>query len=239
MNPQAERILECLREVAAERARRQADRGLAERVLGIKRFQHARFQRTYADLLASPRYSRAAQFFLDDLYGPEDFTRRDEQFARVVPGLVRMFPHELVGTVMSLGELHALSEQFDTAMGSVVASPSIDELQYANAWRAVGRPADRERQIALMLAVGSALDRYTRNPLLRTSLRLMRGPAAAAGLGVLQAFLERGFDTFRDMRGAREFLDTVASRERELAARLFAGGIAWPTPESASAGSSV
>ena len=62
-----------------------------------------------------------------------------------------------------------------------------------------------------MMAVGSALDRYTRNPLLRTSLRLMRGPAAAAGLGVLQAFLERGFDTFRDMRGAQEFLATVAA----------------------------
>ena len=230
MNPEEERILECLREVAAERARRQADPGLAQRVGEIKRFQHARFQRTYADLLASPRYARAAQFFLDDLYGPEDFSRRDQQFARVVPGLVRMFPHELVGTVMSLGELHALSEQLDTAMGSVVETASIDEQRYADAWRTVGRPADRERQITLMLAVGSALDRYTRNPLLRTSLRLMRGPAAAAGLGVLQAFLERGFDTFRDMRGAQEFLDTVTRRERELASRLFAGGTAWPPP---------
>jgi hypothetical protein len=43
---------------------------------------------------------------------------------------------------------------------------------------------------------------------------------------VLQAFLERGFDTFRDMRGAQEFLATVTRRERELAARLFAGGTA-------------
>jgi hypothetical protein len=48
----------------------------------------------------------------------------------------------------------------------------------------------------------------------------------------LQGFLERGFDTFREMRGAREFLDTVASRERQLAARLFAGGtVAPPTGE--------
>ena len=224
MNPQAEHILRCLRDVAAERERRRSDPALADRVREIKRFQHLRFQRTYADLLASSRYARAAQFFLDDLYGPEDFTRRDEQFARVVPGLTRMFPNELVGTVVSLGELHALSEQLDTAMGAVITATSVDEVEYAVAWRTVGRRSDRERQIALMLAVGSALDRYTRNPLIRTSLRVMRGPAAAAGLGVLQAFLERGFDTFRDMRGAREFLDTVATRERELAALLFAGG---------------
>jgi hypothetical protein len=31
----------------------------------------------------------------------------------------------------------------------------------------------------------------------------------------------------------------VASRERELAARLFAGGTAWPVPGSASAASKV
>lgn len=226
MNAQAERILQYLQEVAAERVRRQADPSLAARVVEIKRFQHMRFQRTYADLLASPRYSRAAQFFLDDLYGPEDFSRRDEQFARVVPGLVRLFPREIVGTVMSLGELHALSEQFDTAMGAVIEGPDIDDTHYAEAWRTVGREADRDRQISLMMEVGSALDRHTRNPLLRTSLRVMRGPAAAAGLGVLQAFLERGFDTFRDMRGAHEFLATVTRRERELAARLFAGGTA-------------
>lgn len=226
MNADGESILRCLHEVAAERARRRADAGLAERVREVKRYQHRRFQHTYADLLASRRYARSAQFFLDDLYGPEDFTRRDEQFARVVPGLVRMFPREIVGTVKSLGQLHSLSEQFDTAMGAVVPDPPLGDAAYADAWRRVGREADRERQIALMLSVGSALDRYTRNPLLRTSLRVMRGPAAAAGLGALQGFLERGFDTFREMAGAREFLDTVATRERRLATDLFAGGSA-------------
>ena len=58
-------------------------------------------------------------------------------------------------------------------------------------------------------------------------------------LGALQAFLERGFDTFREMRGADEFLRTVATRERALAARLFAGEDAptrTPIPPVAGAG---
>jgi hypothetical protein len=90
-------------------------------------------------------------------------------------------------------------------------------------WRALGEPAARERQIALMVSVGEALDRYTRSALLRQSLRLMRGPAQAAGLGALHGFLERGFDTFRSMVGAGVFLATIAARERALAAALFAG----------------
>ncbi|MDP1902010.1 MAG: hypothetical protein Q8K96_16410 [Rubrivivax sp.] len=224
MNEQGHHILQRLQDVATERARRAADHELAERVLAVKRYQHDRFRKTYADMLSSARYGRAAQFFLDDLYGAGDFTQRDTQFARIVPGLVRLFPHEIIETVVSLGDLHALSERLDTAMSGALGSSRVDDKSYADAWRVVAQPEERERQIALMLAVGGALDRYTRNPLLRHSLRIMRGPARAAGVGVLQAFLENGFDTFREMRGAREFLETVATRERDLAARLFAGG---------------
>jgi hypothetical protein len=222
MNADGIAILAHLNTVAAERQRRLADASLNERVRAVKHYQHARFAKTYVDILAQPRFTRAAQFFLDDLYGPKDFTERDAQFARIVPGLVRLFPSEIVGTVRSLGELHALSETLDSALAAHLSSPDIKASQYVRAWQAVGQPAERERQIALMLAVGSALDRYTRNPVLRHSLRLMRGPARAAGLAALQNFLESGFDTFREMRGAAEFLATIASRERALAAALFA-----------------
>jgi hypothetical protein len=229
VNQQGQQILAYLEQVAAERARRRTDPAMGERVRAVKLYQHLRFEQTYADMLGHPRYAKAARFFLEDLYGPEDYSLRDDQFARIVPALVRLFPQEIVGTVVALAELHALSERLDGAMATVLSSMPPDAAVYAQAWRTVGEPAQRERQIQLMLQVGGALERYTRNPLLRHSLRLMRAPAHAAGLGSLQAFLEKGFDTFREMRGAKEFLDTIATRERELAARLFAGGVAAET----------
>jgi hypothetical protein len=224
VGPEGQFILDRLGEVAHERQRRAQDAALAGWVRAVKRFQHARFEQTYADLLAQPRYTAAARFFLEDLYGPTDFTRRDDEFLRIVPALVRLFPHDIVLTVRSLAELHALSEVLDTAMGVVLGRVEFDAAAYRRAWCQVGRAADRERQIALMLQVGHALDRYTRNPLLRHSLRLMRAPAQAAGLGALQTFLESGFDTFKAMRGADTFLQTIAQRERALAAQLFAAG---------------
>lgn len=222
MHPKAQAILEHLRIVDEQRALRARDPALAARVLAVKDYQHRRFQDTYADLLASPRFGDAARFFLDDLYGPTDFTRRDAQFARVVPGLVRLFPKEVVHTVLTLGELHSLSETMDTAMGRAVPPGPVDRAVYTAAWQAVGRPQDRARQVQLMREVGDALDGYTRNPLLRRALHLMRGPARIAGLPELQAFLERGFDTFREMRGAQDFLDIVVEREHRIAAELFA-----------------
>jgi hypothetical protein len=225
MNAQVQAILGLLARVDAQRAQRAADSSLLDRVQAVKHYQHERFQHTYADLLAQPRYARATRFFLEELYGPMDFTRRDTQFKRVVPALVRLFPREVVLTVQTLGELHALSEELDTAMGRQVPAGAVDLAGYVAAWQAVGRPAEREAQIMLMRRVADALDVYTRNPLLRHSLRLMRTPARLAGLPELQAFLEAGFDTFGAMHGAKDFLDTVVGRERVLAAWLFAAKV--------------
>lgn len=222
MTPEGQSILDNLQAVARERARRATDPALERLVREVKRYQHARFAHTYRDILAQPRYMRAARFFLDDLYGPHDFTERDAQFVRIVPALVRLFPAEIVGTVEQLAELHALSEQMDTLMGAALArTETLDAAAYVRGWQAAGRPDTRERQVQLMLGVGHALDRLTRNPLLRHSLRLMRGPARAAGLAALQSFLETGFDTFREMHGAADFLSTIAQRERALSDALF------------------
>ena len=121
--------------------------------------------------------------------------------------------------------LHALSERLDTRMAEHLLSPDITPRDYAIAWRACGEPASRQLQIELTMAVGESLDRLTRKPLLRQTLKLMRSPAQMAGLGALQHFLETGFDTFRAMRGAAEFLATVKQREEALAHTLFSGGV--------------
>lgn len=217
----AESLLNELRAVEAERARRAVDPDLDARVQALKAYQQRRFAHTYADLLAHPRYEAATRFFLHELYGPDDFRQRDAQFARVIPTLTRLFPQEVVETVAKLARLHALSERLDTRMATHLTRPQITPADYAAAWRACGEPASRQQQIELTMAVGESLDRLTRKPLLRQTLRLMRGPAQMAGLGALQGFLESGFDTFRAMRGAAEFLSTVRHREDTLARGLF------------------
>jgi len=213
-----------LASVSAERAARAAYPALGAQVDRVKHYQQERFRQTYADLLSSPRYAGAAKFFLEELYGPSDFSQRDAEFARIVPALVRLFPAEVVRTVESLGALHALSERFDTAMGRALdqdATGRLSSADYGRAWRACGDCPGRRQQIGLVRSVGESIDRLTRVPMLRTSLRLMRGPARASGLGTLQAFLETGFDQFHAMKGADAFLSIIEGRESALAESLF------------------
>jgi hypothetical protein len=221
MTSLADQILSSLEDVQRLRRQRQSDAALAARVQGLKAYQQRRFAHSHADLLADSRHGPAARFFLEDLYGPQDFGERDAQFARIVPALVRLFPTEIVVTVERLARLHAVTEQLDQSMARQLEQAAPDAAAYVRAWQATGADDLRQLQIDLVLGVGRELDHYTRNRWLRQTLKLMRGPARAAGLASLQTFLERGFDTFAGMGGASQFLSLIERRERALARRLF------------------
>ena len=221
MSDIATRILQSLAAVDAERRRRAAEPALAAGVAAVKAYQQARFERTHADLFGHPRFGRAARFFVDELYGPQDFAQRDAQFSRIVPALVRLFPDDIVETVEALAAVHALSERLDSTMAGHLHGEAPSRASYVRAWQATGEPRSRLGQLDLVMRVGQSLDRHTRSLVLRTSLKAMRGPARAAGLGTLQTFLETGFDAFGAMRGAREFLASIQARETALVERLF------------------
>ena len=50
-------------------------------------------------------------------------------------------------------------------------------------------------------------------PIIVYLLRMLRGPAHAAGFGKLQEFLENGFASFRALENADHFVDTIYERE--------------------------
>lgn len=216
-----EQILGGLARVAAERETRRSDPSLAQRVGAIKAYQQKRFERTYSDLLKSARYGDASRFFLVELYGPADFTDRDREFERIVPKLVRMFPEDVLCTVVELAMLHAETEQLDTAMACALGSSACARHDYIRAWQEVGHPEMRETQLSRVLLIGRALEQFTQHAWIVSLLRMMRRPAALAGLGRLQRFLESGLGAFSSMGGAERFLATIDERERTLFALLF------------------
>ena len=227
MNATADQIHHSLETVALLRQQRAGQPALTAANAAIKRFQAQRFQATYPDLLQSPRHRAAAHFFLHELYSDKDYTERDQQFARIANTIARLFPQAVVNTAAALAEVHALTEQLDDAMAHahVALQPAsarlCDAASYIACWRQVADPAARHQQLQVVLALGNSLDSLTRKPGLRMLLKLMRGPAAAAGLGSLQKFLEAGFDAFQTMHGSDEFLKLIAVREADWIQRLF------------------
>lgn len=188
----------------------------------LRAWQAVRLARTHADLLASPSMGPAATFFLSDLYGSKDLTRLDADVRRVVPTIKRVLPAAGLETVADAIELEALSEELDVAMAAALG-PKLTAAAYGRAYRKVDRRRDRERQIDLVEDLGHSLDRLVHQPLIGTALSMMRRPARLAGLGELHDFLQRGYDAFRTMGGAGEFLNLIVDRERKVLEALFTG----------------
>ncbi|MEW9900692.1 hypothetical protein ABWL39_18915 [Chitinivorax sp. PXF-14] len=189
-------------------------------------WQSRRLRQTYADLLADPRYHDAATYFLSDLYGPHDFSLRDQQAERVHAKLQRLLPKHLVAPMTNALELNTLSQSLDQRLCEelfdVMQVDSIDDGNYCEAYRRCDNHAERQHQIELMALIGHDLERVVTKPLVSSLLTLSRVPAQLAGLMELHQSLERGFHAFRSIGGASHFIDTVVEREQAILDRIYA-----------------
>jgi hypothetical protein len=215
--------LALIEQIALTRDSIARDQRMLAGVQALQHWQVQRLQRTYADYEAQPRYRAALQFFLQDLYGPHDFTRRDRDLRKVLHQWERLLPERALQTLLHALELEALSQSLDLATADALAGAEPTPTSYALAYRRAGRREDRQRQIWLTVAAGRALDALIESPSLGIALRAARLPARAFGVATLQAFLERGYKAFKRMGGAGELLQTIQQRETTIMHRLFAG----------------
>lgn len=198
--------------------------GSLDAVHSIKRLQAQRFRATYADFLRQASSAPAVRFFLEELYGEHDFTRRDMQFERIAGALERMFPPAVSQLAVDLTETHSLTESLDHDMAEhwmrLDASRGEAE-RYVLSWRLCGARNERMRQLSVVQHMGQELQRLTRMKPLRLALRMMRKPARAAGLDALQHFLESGFDAFASLGDAGPFISAIQLRESRWIDDLF------------------
>ena len=147
--------------------------------------------------------------------------------------MVRALPDRVIATMAVAMEMNALAQELDRALLAELprADGRFSVAEYCVAYRRMNQRADRQRQIRLIAAVGTALDRFVRTPLIHAAIAMMRQPARLAGMSVLHDFIERGFFAFRKMGGAAEFLATIVSRETALMEAILAGATApFPDP---------
>lgn len=194
----------------------------AARLWEVRTWQATRLARTYDDLRTDPRYARAIDFFLTDLAGPQDFTRRDRDLTFAWVRLQRTLPQPALNVLARAIEFEVLTAELDHALAAQLPPGPLTESTYAAGYRAVGNREARVRQIELVISMGWDLDWMVRMPGIGLILQLAHIPAHAAGFGALQDFLERGFAAFREVRSTERLLDAIRERETRLLDTLFA-----------------
>jgi hypothetical protein len=188
-------------------------------------WQRGRLERSYRNLISQQRYRAAGDFFLAELYGGLHFRERDQEMERVLPVMVRMLRDDMILVLAEAFELQSLSLNLDMDMTAALKQNAWDELntaRYGEIYRACGRPVDRKRQIELIGHLGTELNELVHHRLVLWLIRTLRGPARAAGFGLLQSFLEQGLRAFQIMGDGTEFIETIWNNEDAVMQRLFA-----------------
>ena len=191
----------------------------------LQSWQLERLTVTFKDLYEQEGYRHAVEFFVSDLYGGLDFRQRDQEMSRVMPIMIRFLPDKALVALAEAFELQAISLEYDFIMAEYMAVQGIRELDleaYCDVYRACSERAGRERQIQLFPKIGRDLNKLVRKSIVNYLLRMLRGPAHAAGFGKLQEFLETGLASFRALEDADYFVDTIYQREWGAMERLFA-----------------
>ena len=192
----------------------------------LQAWQQHRLAQTFDDLIRQDAYRPAVTFFLTELYGGLDFRERDQEMGKVLPVMKRFLPDKVLYIMSEAFELQAVSLELDMEMAAYLERHAIQDLdmdRYSEVYRACSNKASRERQILLIRKLGYDLDRLVNKPLVNMLVRLLRGPAHAAGFGKLQEFLESGLGSFRALRDVQYFNETIYQREWNSMQKLFAG----------------
>jgi hypothetical protein len=192
----------------------------------LQQWQQARIARSFADLLSQDAYRPAVAFFLTELYGGLDFRERDQDMHRVMPVMRRFLPDNVLFIMSEAFELQAISIEFDMKMASYMRQSGIEKLdmdRYCETYRRGSDQPGRERQLLLIRKLGYDLGKLVNKPFVNGLVRLLRGPAHAAGFGKLQEFLESGLGSFRKIRDVAYFNETVYQREWDSMQKMFAG----------------
>ena len=223
-------------EVASPRTMLDRNQALAEETLrdgfplaqfeSLQAWQLDRLTTTFEDFYSQEGYRPAVEFFVSDLYGGLDFRERDQEMERVMSLMVRFLPDNALVALAEAFELQAISIEHDVDMArytSRAGLAGLDMADYCEVYLACSDRAGRERQILLIRKLGQDLQNLVDKPLINYLLRMLRGPAHAAGFGLLQEFLESGFASFRALEDADHFVDTIYEREWAAMERMFAG----------------
>lgn len=193
--------------------------------IALQQFQSDRLRRDHADLAAEPQYAAIGEFFFNEMYGPRDFTARDDQarrlhqFVHIIPGLTL---HDVEPALQLLELSNRLDEIVVQQLIALGAPLDFDESLYDHAYHLADNYADRIAQLELVRSALYNVFRTSSKPLMRLALDRTEPLAHVTGMTEIYHFLKAGYHAIQPVRDIYRFVETVYVREKDRLDRIYA-----------------
>jgi hypothetical protein len=211
--------------------------GLREQVNHLRDWQCQRLLISYSDLYLQKKYKAAVDFFTDELYGANDFSKRDRDIKKVLPMMEAVLSSKNMVTFEIALQLNTLSYQLDIDLvrrldidlvRRLDSNQKITTDTYAKAYRECDNLILREQQLNQIGLLANNLGDIANRASVMLMLKICRKPAKLAGLGELQSILEKGAKAFQKIGKIEDFIEPILSGEKQIMRQLFKGNNCLP-----------
>lgn len=179
----------------------------------------------FSDLYEQEGYAQAIGFVMSDLAGI-GISNRDRDLERAQRLITTLLPTSALKTLAAAAEMNVRTLEINIAICRCLLvenelPDTITEYDYCVACRKASSLAKCVELVHLVTGLGRTLKTLVRIPVIGLTLRGTRGAAHAAGFGALQAFLEGGYYTFRQIPDIDHFLAEIETRMSEVFVRIY------------------
>lgn len=201
---------------------------LQDNLTALQTWQSKRLRLTYDFLYQKDKFVPAIEFFLEELYGPRQYSQRDEDLHKIIPKMAKLLPDKAMLSLAKAMELNRLSLHMDIKMLAFIHDMPITKTSYAHAYRKCDNQDEREKQIDFIEELSQDLNKVTKIRGISILLKMSRTPAEVAGFLSLHQFLEKGYKAFKNIGDIKYFIGPIVNQERLICEALFAGKMPFP-----------
>ena len=205
--------------------------GLIPAIREVQVWQCKRLLASHQQMYQQKRFKPAVEFFINELYGPNDFSQRDQDIARIVPKMSKFLPEKALQSLASALHLNTLSFELDFSLAKQLVGTEINRDSYAKAYVSCDNLANRQQQIDYIRTLGNDLAEVVKMKGISSLLFISRKPAKMAGVLALHEFLVKGFKAFKNLGNVEDFIIPVVNKEHQIMQQLTNPNSPNPLPD--------
>lgn len=197
------------------------DPALMSCLVAVQNWQKKRMRGTHEQLFSQANHQQLAEYFLNRLYGGDEFEVLARQLERMLPKakkVEKIVPNNAIETGNFGIRLAVLAVQLDEEVAHFLLQEKLDvsENNMFEAYHACDQKQDREYQMELLSKLCYRLDKYVRSFMLKKAFDLSKGTAYNHGFNALYDFLDEGFSAMKPIQSMEKFIEPFCSAELQL-----------------------
>lgn len=200
---------------------------LAACLEAVQSWQRKRMEKTHLELFTQPNHHKIAAYFLDRLYGGDEFETLARQLERIIPKakkIERIVPDTALETGNFGISLAVLAVALDEEVAKYLMEHKLDitDDNMADTYRALNQQDKRKEQMELLTLLCYRIDKYVHSFMLKKAFDMSKGTAYKHNFHALYDFLAEGFNAMKPIKSMKAFVEPFCADEQTIIEQVHA-----------------